>query len=109
MKGTPNSINTESDIITCIEVDPVKAKRVLNNLLYDKDKWFKTTALSSYGEGIVDDTHQVHEEYDELNPNITPKYFQYEKKEDPRARMFQIGLTVAKVNKYIKDCDKKIS
>lgn len=101
MRGIPHVFGTEQDVINAMKDDPAATKAKLQELLDGRFAWFNNGPIE--GKGIKDATHKI-EEYreDENNPDSPVTLMQYELREDPNAKLFQIGLNVAKAEAYLK-------
>lgn len=109
MKGLPNHLATEQDVINCMAIDPAGTKTMLENLLDARMGWFKVQDLTGDDPGQTDALHEVRIEpvdpdADFMNPNAQTKRVQYEKRDDTLSLLYRMGLNVAKVNGYIAAC-----
>jgi hypothetical protein len=109
MRGVSKILATEQDIINNMQVDKQATKKLLIQLRESRFAWVKVADLEDNDSGVVDEIHKVHVESmngsDFMNPDAPTKRVQYEYQEDSHAQIFRMGLTVAKVNQYIADCD----
>lgn len=90
MKGIPKFFNTKQDYLNCLTDYESETKENLKKLLDSRFSWFDTSVLSDSTKGLNDDTHRVVGD------------MQQELKEDPNARIFKLGFTVAEVEELIK-------
>lgn len=114
MKGLPSHFGTEADVINCIEVDPAGTRTMLQRLLAARLIWVKVADLAENDPGVTDEIHEIRLE--PVNPNMDMmslleprqmKRVQYELREDSLSELVRLGLTVAKVNEYIAECNKR--
>jgi len=113
MYGLPSHFATEQDIKNCIPVDPAGTKKKLQELLDGRMGWVKVADLAPGDAGITDALHCVRVEpvdpdADLMDPDAPVKNVQYQLQDDPLTPLFRLGLTVAKVQSYIAECDSKI-
>lgn len=94
MQGYPRYINTKADIDYVIDNFPGDSRTTefLQSLLTDRYGWYPVGKLVDGADGTTDDTHKVVDL--ETEPGITERW-QYELRENPTARIFRMGLTVA--------------
>ena len=94
MIGYPKHINTKDDLLYVLSEFPndSRNKEFLQSLLADRFGWY---AMELVGDGITDATHKVVDATD-----MMPKT-QYELRENPTARIYQMGLTVEEVQGMI--------
>ena len=99
MIGYPKHINTKDDLLYVLSEFPndSRNKEFLQSLLADRFGWY-TTELT--GEGVNDATHKVVENTELSVWFYVPKT-QYELRENPTARIFQMGLAVEEVQGMI--------
>ena len=93
MRGLPKFFNTKQDYLNCLTEFAEETKAELKKLLDYRFSWFDVAVI----EGEVTElgvNQRVIENGDE-------KKLQ-EEKEDPNARIFQLGFTVAEVEELLK-------
>lgn len=92
MVGYPKWINTKDDLLTVIRDFPndSRTKAFLESLLADRFGWFTCAECAD------DATHK--KVTDNMMGEETISY--YELRENPTARIFQMGLTVAEVEDW---------
>lgn len=97
MIGYPKFINTKPDLDYCIENFPGDSRNTayLQSLLDERFGWYPSGKLD--GDGITDATHKVVE----METESGVERYQYELRENPTARIYQLGLTVAEVEKLL--------
>lgn len=106
MRGFPKNLNTKFDyeyvVANYTDTAENKAKtiRALQNLLDSVNGWFFVSHLTSADAGTTDDTHKVVEVTENGSSEVTG-YDQYEYRENPNAKIFRIGYTVAEVEALI--------
>ena len=102
MRGAAKHFNTAIDVENSLKVDKEGTKKVLRSLLEGRFIWTDTGALPEDEEGVTDETHKVVLMGEgESGENQETRLHQFELQEDPNAWMFQIGLTVEKINRYL--------
>lgn len=95
MVDYPKHLNTRKDYLYVKENFPREQWEGDFQALLDSCKdWFYVGTLKSAKAGVNDDTHMV---VDETLEDGTTSYSQYELKENPNARIFQLGFTVEEV------------
>lgn len=99
MRGFPKHLNSKQDFYNLINIYPKQTKEEAQKLLDNRIGWITTERLKDTKTGMINDTHRIDEIKDEEG-NIVERY-QVEYKEDPNARMFQLGFTVAEVEAII--------
>ena len=93
MRGLPKFFNTKQDFLNCLAMFPEETKAELKKLLDYRFSWFDVAILEN------DPTELgVNERVIEIG---NEKMLQIEK-EDPNARIFQLGFTVAEVEELLK-------
>lgn len=90
MRGLPKFFNTKQDYLNCLADFAEETKKELQKLLDYRFSWFDVAVLEDGATGITDDTHRVIEN------------MQQELREDPNARIFQLGFTVAEIGELLK-------
>lgn len=90
MRGLPKFFNTKQDYLNCLSEFATETKAELQKLLDYRFSWFDVAILEDPATGIEDDTHRVIE-------NMQQEY-----REDPNARIFQLGFTVEEVEELLK-------
>lgn len=99
MKGFPQSLNTKEDYLYIIENFPKEIWiKELQCLLDTKDYWYYIHNVPSLKEGINNQNMKVEEIFD----NDKVIYAQYERRENPNAKLFMLGFTVKEVQELIK-------
>ena len=104
MRGFPKNLNTKFDYEYVIEnftdtpENTARVKKELQDLIDSVKGWFFVKNLSSPAQGIEDATHKVVTNKDE---NDQETYAQYELKDNPTCKLFQLGFTVAEVQALI--------
>lgn len=91
MRGLPKFFNTKQDYFNCLVEFKEETKKELKKLLDSRFSWFDTKVLEDATTGLNDETHRVIDN------------MQQELKEDPNARIFQLGFTVAEIEELIND------
>lgn len=110
MRGISKRIGTEQDIINNMAISKSETLPLLIDLRDGRFAWVKAsyTPLKAKESGINDATHQVRVEPLDGDPMNTADdnmaRFQWEFAEDPNAPIFQAGLTVEKIQRYIDEC-----
>lgn len=99
MKGFPKHLNSKQDFYNLISIYPDQTKKEAQKLLDNRIGWITIGKINEGEAGLVDNTHKIDEIKDEED-NIIEKY-QSEYKEDPNARIFQLGFTVEEVEAII--------
>lgn len=95
MRGYPKHLNTKADY-EFVKNDPyckqfaADLKAEQQRLLDSRLVWETTKELAKEADGTTDATHRVIAETDEEG---NTKYIQQAKIEDPKAKMFRLGLT----------------
>lgn len=93
MRGFPKFLNTKQDYLNCMTEFPQETKKSLQTLLDGCFSWFDTAVIET--DGVTDDTHRV--------VNTDDEKIQQELREDPNARIFKLGFTVAEVEELLND------
>ena len=93
MRGFPKFLNTKQDYLNCMTEFPQETKKSLQALLDGRFSWFDTAVIEI--DGVTDDTHRV--------VNTNDEKIQQELREDPNARIFKLGFTVAEVEELLND------
>lgn len=93
MRGLPKFFNTKQDYLNCLAVFTEETKAELKKLLDYRFSWF--------------DVAVIEDELTELGVNqrvvdVGGEKMLQEEKEDPNARIFQLGFTVAEVEELLK-------
>lgn len=102
MRGAAKHFNTAADVENSLRVDAEGTKKVLRSLLEGRMIWVDAGALASGAKGVTDDTHKVVAMSEgEGSENQVVRQHQFVLQEDPNAWIFQIGLTVEKINEYL--------
>lgn len=91
MRGFPKFLNTKQDYLNCLPDWKEPTQEELKKLLKNRFSWFDTAVLDDVSEGLNNETHRV------------VGNMQQELKEDPNARIFQLGFTVAEVEELLND------
>ena len=91
MIGFPSTIGTRHDVEVLLQIFPVETKSYLSSLIDEIPQWYEVELV---GEGVTDDTHKVigNKGIDDV---IT--FTQYELRDNPNAKLFQLGFTVDEV------------
>ena len=93
MKGFPKTLSSKEDYIYIKDNFPAEQWKLhWQALLGGRFDWFNVGAVDP--PGVVDDTHKVEVSQEE---GQEPVYYQYEWRENPDAKIFRIGFTVAEV------------
>jgi len=98
MRGFPNHLNTKQDFLNLLDDYPDETRAALQTLIDEKNQWLNTGLLGSDDKGITDGSHKVVEVE---NAAEEIERYQYEFKEDPNAKIFQLGFTVEEVQKLL--------
>lgn len=102
MKGFPNTLSSKEDYEYIRANFPAEQwKPHWQDLLDSRMDWFWVENLPVGKEGIVDDTHKV-EVSEKIGEDEETVYMQYELLENPMAKIFRIGFTVAEVEEALK-------
>jgi hypothetical protein len=98
MRGFPKHLNTDEDVQACLQLFPEQTKQYLDALYQNRFAVKELKVLSDKETGVVDDLHEVvlREAADG-----TVKRVQLQKVEDPKARIFQLGLTKTEVEALV--------
>lgn len=95
MKGFPRHLNTRADYEYVSNHFPPEQWRPAWQLLLDgRYIWHTVGHLSADDPGVEDGTHRVQTEPDEEGRDVR---YQQEWIEDPHAKIFRLGMTVAEV------------
>jgi hypothetical protein len=78
---------------------PAQTKVELQRLLDERTGWVTTGRLEDGDDGVVDETHRV-DEIEDDSGTVTERY-QAQYMEDPAAKLFRLGFTVAEVEGLI--------
>ena len=100
MNGFPSVLSTKKDYLNCLKLYPEETKAKLRSLLADRFYWVETKKLSKKEQGIEDEDHRIGVCIDGDGKET---YFQLERREDKRARLFRLRFTVAEVEALIAD------
>ncbi len=96
MIGYPKNLNTKEDYEYVRKNFPKDEwTPAFQDLLDTVNEWFNLGALADGETGTVDDTHKVTEDRREDTDVVTRTQWEY--KENPDAKIFQLGYTVAEV------------
>lgn len=100
MQGYPKFVNSISDIEYLLAEFPgdPRNRQFLQSLLDERFGWYPVAELADGDPGENDITHKVEEI--ELEPGVSARW-QYEQRENPTARIFRLGLTVAQVENQL--------
>lgn len=90
MRGFPKTLATKRDYMNCMKLYPEETKRALRSLLAGRYRWEETGELADGDSGTEDAGHRVDER--------DGKRVQMERREDPAARLFLLGFTVAEAS-----------
>lgn len=102
MKGFPKHLNSKKDYLYIrAHFDRELWLPEYQKLLDSRFDWFFVEDLESKEQGIEDDTHKIVETTD--TETQTTKYAQYEYRENPTAKIFRIGFTVAEVEELMNE------
>lgn len=101
MRGFPKRFNTRQDVLNTLADYPQETADHLRQMLGNRFNWFITGELAEGETGVNDDTHRVREDTDDEGL-VTDRY-QEEWREDPRAQLFRLGLTVAEAEQLIQE------
>jgi len=98
MQGFPKVIQTRHDVEVLLLTHPIETKVFLSEISNDILQWYPSGELVGVeGEGITDDTHKVVIEEREGVEYKT----QYELKENPNCKLYQMGYTIEEVKVII--------
>lgn len=101
MKGLPKTLNDKHDYLYAKDNFPEDYWRPeFQHLLDSRFCWYFVENLSRADSGITDDTHKVVENHSTGEQEETT-YAQYELRENPNAKIFRIGFTVAEVEEIL--------
>ena len=91
MIGYPKFINTRDDMVYCLEnfPDDQRNRKFLQSLLDERFGWYPCDECEA------DETHKVIEAMEDMPISY------YELRENPTARIFQMGLTVEQVETWL--------
>ena len=98
MRGFPKHLNTKEDVQACLRLYPEETKRHLAALYQNRFAVKELKVLAEKEAGLVDEYHEV---VLREAANGTVEKVQLQKEEDPKARIFQLGLTKAEVEVLI--------
>jgi len=104
MRGIPKVFGTVQDVENSMAEDVKATKARLRQLLEGRFAWFAVRMLAADEEGQADETHRVMIHSGGMGPDGQEgpdERWQYALQEDSNAVMFQIGLTVEKINEYL--------
>lgn len=99
MRGFPRHLNTRQDVDNVLQSHPEQARQRLQGLIDERFNWFYDGELAETETGVTDDTHKVQTFEDETTGEV--RRFQMEWREDPNAKLFRLGLTVAEAKSLI--------
>ncbi|MFA7175258.1 MAG: hypothetical protein WC340_17930 [Kiritimatiellia bacterium] len=99
MRGYPKHMNTRHDLDVAMQIDATRTRVEVQRMLDAKDVWTVGEKLPLTDAGVIDATHKVVEVEDEAGTVV--ETYQYELKEDPAARLFQVGLTVTEAQDIV--------
>ena len=88
-------IQTRHDVDVLVTLFPEETKAYIASLISDVNVWW---AVPLVGEGVVDETHKV---VIEIKDGVEVKS-QFELKENPNCKLFQLEFTVAEAEEFIK-------
>lgn len=101
MRGYPKFLGTKADYLYVIKNFPKSAwQQDVENLLATKQDWFFVRSLESADAGVTDATHKVLVE-EGMDSDAAPTFSQYELRDNPNARMFQLGITEAEIKTWL--------
>lgn len=101
MKGLPKTLNSKQDYLYARDNLPADYWRPeFQHLLDSRFCWYFVENLPIGKEGINDDTHKVVENHG-IGEQEETIYAQYELRENPNAKIFRIGFTVAEVEEIL--------
>ncbi len=96
MIGYPKNLNTKEDYEYVRKNFPKDEwEPAFQALLDTVNEWFNLGVLADDDAGTVDDTHKVTEDRREDTDVVTRTQWEY--KENPDAKIFQLGYTVVEV------------
>jgi hypothetical protein len=98
MRGFPKHLNTKDDVQACLQLYPEETKRYLAVLYQNRFTVKELKVLSDKETGVIDDLHEV---VLREAANGTVEKVQLQKVEDPKARIFHLGLTKTEVEALI--------
>ena len=95
MYGYPKHINSKEDVFNILREFPSDPRNItfLRSLISDRFEWFNIGEITSAG--ITDETHKVVIDKDMITGG--EKKYQYQLLENPAAKIFRLGFTVAEV------------
>jgi len=94
MRGFPRYLNTKEDVRICLQLYPEETKQYLAALYQNRFVVKELKVLVDNEAGLVDDLHEV---VSRESPDGTLERVQFQKVEDPNARIFQLRLTKTEV------------
>ena len=97
MRNFPKWINTAEDVSNCLADYPEETKAFLQGLLDNRFIW-QSAVLPQGDAGVNDETHMVVQQPDQ---NGATQNVQLTLIEDPNARLFKLGLSVAGAQEMI--------
>ena len=98
MQGYPKWLNSKVDVLNVVRDFPRKDwEKDLQALIDNRFGWYPVKNLDPGENGIEDDTHKVVDQGDGAEMIRT----QYELRENPNARIYQMGLTVEEVQSML--------
>lgn len=96
MIGFPKNLNTKEDYeYVRKNFQKEEWEKEFQNLLDTVNEWFNMGVLADGDTGTTDDTHRVTEDKQEDTGTVTRTQWEY--KENPDAKIFQLGYTVEEV------------
>ena len=99
MRGVPKTIGTIHDLNVVKDMFPDDYKRICQQLLDGRYAWEKKTDVLAKNVSKVVETADLKLVTNEVDGVAT--YFTMERKEDPTAKLFRLGLKVVDVVKEI--------
>ncbi|MDZ7789740.1 MAG: hypothetical protein U5L08_04450 [Xanthomonadales bacterium] len=101
MRGFPKRFNTRQDVLNTLADYPQETAGHLRRMVDERFNWFIDRELAEGEAGVSDDTHRVREDKDDEGA-VTARY-QEAWREDPRAQLFRLGLTVDEAEQLIEE------
>lgn len=102
MKGMPVYFNTKEDYINCLKLYPEETKQALRMLMSGRFTWVRDKKLNNESEGLNDEEHYVLVTSEGEHGKEEKVIYQMKRVEDKHSKFFDLGFTVAEVNKLIK-------
>lgn len=97
MRGYPKFLNTKEDVLYVTSNFPKEEWRAdLEGLLSTQKDWFFVADLPNEAAGVTDATHKVVSN-EGMGADQPVTYAQYELRDNPQARIFQLGFTEAEI------------